>query len=875
MKYRIILLIAGILVFNGITKSQETNEMAKPEEFFGFIPGTDNMLFNYEKLIDYLKTLDEKSDRVKLVEIGHSPEGHPIYITLISSAGNIKNIDKLKEINETLTFSNNLTNEELIELTEQGKVFVLSTLSMHSNEVGPSQSAPLIAWKLATTTNKQKNNWLDKVVYMMVPCHNPDGMDKVVKHYYRYKNTKYDGARMPGVYHKYVGHDNNRDFVTLTQEDTKAISSLTSRDWFPQVMIEKHQMGSIGVRYFVPPNHDPIAENVDAPLWNWIRIFGANMAKDMTADSLYGVAQNYLFDNYWPGSTETCLWKNVISMLTEAASVKYATPVYIEEGEISVYGKGLSEHKKSVNMPALWKGGWWRLSDIVDYEISSTFSMLKTAALHKNDILKFRYKICRSEEKKGRETAPYYYILPQKQHDLSELAALVNLLREHGIKVYTLKENTTISKRNFEKGDIVVPLAQAFRPFIKEVMEKQAFPERHYTPNGNLIKPYDITSWSLPLHKGLESVEINTKPQNIDSKIELLNKELKFNDNEDYNKPFYILNCNYNETYKKVFALLNKNIPLKRINDNIKIGEQTIPKGSFIVETNEKNKNLAIEILKQGKTVALPIETTNVASSTLSLPNIALVESWFHDMDAGWTRFIFDEYNIQYQIIRPPDFESAELSKFDVIVFPDERKDILKYGKFEIKDKQYNLSNYPPEYTKGMGEKGLQKLMNYIDRGGKVVSWAASAELFFGVQKIPLGKDKFEEFQLPIKTIHKELSAKGLYCPGSFVEVKLKENHQLTYGMQAKIGVFYRGAPVFVTNIPDFDMDRRIIGQFPEKKILMSGFCQNEELLSKRAAMVWVKKGKGQIVFFSFNPVFRASTPATYKLVFNSLFSNF
>jgi len=76
-------------------------------------------------------------------------------------------------------------------------------------------------------------------------------------------------------------------------------------------------------------------------------------------DGLTGISQHYLFDDYWPGSTETCLWKNVIGMLSEAASVKYAKPIYVEPNELKGYGKGLADYKKSINMPLPWPGGWW------------------------------------------------------------------------------------------------------------------------------------------------------------------------------------------------------------------------------------------------------------------------------------------------------------------------------------------------------------------------------------------------------------------------------------------------------------------------------------------------------------------------------------
>ncbi|MDQ1333029.1 MAG: hypothetical protein QG576_1064, partial [Bacteroidota bacterium] len=102
--------------------------------------------------------------------------------------------------------------------------------------------------------------------------------------------------------------------------------------------------------------------------------------------------------------------------------------------------------------------------------------------------------------------------------------------------------------------------------------------------------------------------------------------------------------------------------------------------------------------------------------------------------------------------------------------------------------------------------------------------------------------------------------------------LQLVQDHPLTYGMTAEVGVFYRGTPLFTTSIPRFDTDRRVIGVFPEKNILISGYCEKEEKMSDKAAMIWLKKGKGQLVLYAFNPQFRASTQATYKLLFNALF---
>ncbi len=846
-------------------------QLKTPKEFFGFEPGSDRNLFTYEQLIDYLKLVDKESSRVYLKDIGNSPEGRSMYIAFISRKENIYDLPKLKEINKKLALDPNLSEKDKAEMISQGKVFLLSTMSMHSTEVGPSQSVPLIAYDLATTSDSLKLKWLDDVVLMIVPCHNPDGMDMVVNHYLKYKGTKYEGSSMPGVYHKYVGHDNNRDFVTLTQEDTRAIASIYNLDWFPQVMIEKHQMGSTGVRYFVPPMHDPIAENVPAELWNWTNVFGSNMARDMTQEGCAGVTQHFLFDDYWPGSTETCIWKNVIGMLTEGASVKVATPIFVEPNELGVSGKGLSEYKKSINMTLPWEGGWWHLSDIVKYETVSLMSIVKTSSLHREDILKFRNQVCIDEVERGKTQAPYYYIMPASQHDPGELVKLVNLLREHGVSVYQLTKDITIKDHLYSANSIVVPLAQPFRPFIKEVMEDQEYPVRHYTPGGKVIKPYDIASWSLPLHFGVRADEIEVPLENLEESLQMIKESFNLNHMASMGEGWVLFPVERNESFLAAFKLIKEGVAVKRLKSDLQYGNSTFSKGSFVAEVNSKTENkinklvisLSVDPVGLGKNVEFQ-------STPVKMPRIALIETNFHDMDAGWTRYVFDSYQIPYKVVKPGDFAKTEfVEEFDVIVFPSSSKSILMEGKYGSAG-NYHITSYPPEFTKGIGKEGMKKLMDFIGKGGNIIAWGSSTELFKGALSIGEEPGK-EDFQLPFTDQSDQLSKQGLYIPGSLVRINITRDHPVTLGLEKEIGVFYRGKPVFRTSIPDFDMDRRVLGVTPEKEILKSGYIEKEELLANKSLMIWMRKDKAQFVFFAFNPQFRASTHVSYKLLFNSI----
>jgi hypothetical protein len=191
-------------------------------------------------------------------------------------------------------------------------------------------------------------------------------------------------------------------------------------------------------------------------------------------------------------------------------------------------------------------------------------------------------------------------------------------------------------------------------------------------------------------------------------------------------------------------------------------------------------------------------------------------------------------------------------------------------GKYKSEGQLY-LTEYPPEFAKGIGKEGMKPLLEFLESGGIILSWGESSDLFMGILSLERSKDKTEEFELPVKNIGAELRKKGFYSPNALLRLQLTPDHWLTYGMPEEIGVVSEGQPIFQTSPPIFDMDRRVLGKFPEKNILMSGYCEKQELVGNKPAMVWLKKGKGQLIFMGFNPQFRASTPGTYKLLFNSL----
>jgi len=841
-------------------------EVPDPSAFFGFEPGADRSLLDYGQLVDYLEAAADASPRVTVREIARTTLDRPMVLVFVSSEANIERLDELRAVNRRLALDPAIPEAERADLVERGRVFILGTLSMHSTEVAPAQSLPLLVHRLATAEDEETLGWLDNVVLMVVACLNPDGMDMVVEHYREELGTPYEGGSMPGLYHHYVGHDNNRDYVALNLAESRALNRVYSTEWFPQLHLDKHQMGRTGPRYFVPRYHDPIAENIDAKLWVWSDVFGSAMARAIGDAGLSGVASNWTFDEYWPGASTTDHWKGVISLLTEAASCRVATPVYVEPNERRVWGKGLSEYEKSVNMPDPWPGGWWRLGDIVDYELASWRGAIATAAMLREELLTFRNDLCREEVDRGRTEPPFYYVVPTDQHDVSTRDELVSLLLEHGVEVAELTGPTEIAGHRFAAGDVVVPLAQPFRPFVKEVMEAQRYPVRHYTPGGETIRPYDITSWSLPLHLGVTAIEVDVRSEELEGLLRPATAPAT--STPTVGAWGFALDPRDNATYAAIFEALGSGATVLRTSAPMTLDGVELPAGAFLVH---EPGDTVIEAVGTARAHALDTEP-EVDRRPLAQSRIALVESWFHHMDGGWTRLLFERNGIEYTLLRPGDIPDTDLAaRFDVVVFPAEDPDILREGKRKNGD-EYRISDYRPEYREGLGDDGMERIEAFLEAGGRIVAWGESTGLFLEPFTFGEGDDALE-LELPVRDDSETLDDRGLRVPGSMLAVELLPDHPLTLGMPATTGVFSEGRPVLGTELPTLITDRRVIARFPDgdEDILLSGFAEKAELLAGRPALVWARAGRGQLVLFGFQPQFRASTPATSKLLFNAL----
>ena len=78
--------------------------------------------------------------------------------------------------------------------------------------------------------------------------------------------TPYEGTGPPELYHKYTGHDDNRDWYAFTQVETQITVDRVHNVWHPQIVHDIHQQGPYGSRLFLPPYMQPVEPNVPRQL---------------------------------------------------------------------------------------------------------------------------------------------------------------------------------------------------------------------------------------------------------------------------------------------------------------------------------------------------------------------------------------------------------------------------------------------------------------------------------------------------------------------------------------------------------------------------------------------------------------------------------
>lgn len=483
-------LLITILLFTFVAAAQKS-EIPAPKDVLGFTPGDDRKLASWAQTIEYFKKLDAASDRVQFQEIGKSTNGNPFVYAAISSAENLKNLKKYIEINNKLADprlikSNDKTAQNLIK---QGKTFVVITCGIHSTEVGSHHSSFLIAEKLARAEDAETRKILENTIVILVPSLNPDGVDIVKNWYDKTLGTKFEGTEPPELYHKYVGHDNNRDWYAFTQIETQLTVDKIHNVFRPQIVHDIHQQGANGARLFLPPYHVPVEPNVPNEIVEGYSELGNFMANDLRTKNFQGITTDSTYDAWTPARAYSH-YHGGVRILSETASARLATPVNIKFEDLR-FGLGYDSKKESANFSPVWKGGEWKMRDITNYMTTAAFSLLKHSSDNREKWLSRFYEIGKEAIRPRKSGELFAYIIDEDYSDLTNILerAKVELKKVDLIKIDNKTEN---------RNAFVVEMAQPYGAFAKAILERQVYPNLK-DEKGNPTPPYDVTAHTLSL----------------------------------------------------------------------------------------------------------------------------------------------------------------------------------------------------------------------------------------------------------------------------------------------------------------------------------------------------------------------------------------
>jgi len=709
-------------------------QIPTPESHFGHPIGVDRELLDWDKVVSYFQALAKTSDKVRVKELGKTAEGRPFIAATISSAATLRNLDRYQAIQAKLADPRKTPSEEAEKLIAEGKIVVLITCSIHSTEVASTHTAIQFAYNLITQDKPKFRAILDNVIILLVPSQNPDGVDIVTRWYRKTLGTPFEGTQPPELYHKYVGHDNNRDWYIFSQPETRHTISQLQNVWHPQIVYDVHQQGPFASRIFFPPWMNPVDPNIDAIITEECNFIGTGMAVDLVAAGKKGVVINALYD-FWTPSRHYQAYHAGMRLLSESASARLASPIVVKPEQIQATGLGYNPRERSWNYLEPWEGGTWRLRDIIDYQLIAFESVLYQAATRRGDLIRNFYEVGRRAIARP---SPYAFVIPRAQADPGAARKMLELLNFGQVEIERATAAFDSGGKRYAEGSYVVRMQQPYSSYAKTLLERQHYPDLRLYPGGPPQRPYDVTAQTLPLLMGVETDTVE-KSFNVPTMI-----ATKF-DFDLPNPPSGTLAASDTDSWRAVNRLWATDAHVWRDTSNGNFFPARPPSGN------------AMEITR---------------------PHIGLYKSYLAAMDEGWTRWLLENFGFAYQNIVNGQIEAGELrQQFDAIVFPDQPAGQITEG--------YAAGSMPDEYVGGLDAKAAANLKKFAEEGGTLVFLNHSTEY------------ALEALGINAKNVVKGVSAQNFYSPGSLLNVTLDTHDPLAYGLPEDITIWSEGSPAW------------------------------------------------------------------------------
>lgn len=831
------------------------SQVPTPESVIGWRPGADYKLADYGQISEYFHQLDAASDRMMLTEIGTTAEGRPMLLAIISSEENMRQLDRWKDIARRLAMADGLTDAEARTLAREGRAIVWIDGGLHATEVAHAQHTSLLAYHLVSSEDDEVRRIRDNTVVLLMPVMNPDGLEIVTRWYRQNLGTAFETAPLPELYHKYVGHDNNRDWFMILQPETRAVTYQLWHEWFPQIVYNHHQTGPFPSRIFIPPFKDPMNPNIPPLVMRGINLVGSAMGLRFAQEGKPGAISRASYTVWWNGGMRTApYFHNQVGILTETNLYRYATPHYYEPSELPTnFREGMSTSDPGVFYPNPWKGGWWRVGDAVEYMLTGSMAVAKIGADLKEDWLYNIYLMGSRAIERGRAGRPFAYVIPPTQWDEGEAVELVNVLRRGGVEIHRARRSFRAGGTEYPAQSFIAFAAQPFRAHLVDLMEPQEYPDRRVFPGGPPDPPYDLTGWTLPAQMGVTVHRIDDPFEASTERVETLTVATAPGTVRG-NGPIYLLGPNENASVHAVNKLLTQNVRISRATAAFDADGRRWPAGTFLVRGNP---GALSGVAQETGVDFLGVSGVDVDASPMTRPRVGLYKSWVSNMDEGWTRWILENYEFDFVTLSDADLR-GDLSGFHAIVLPDQDAERIMGG--------HVAGTMPEQYTGGVGPEGAANLKRFVEGGGTLVAMDHATDF------------AIDQLGLPVRNVIRNLDETQFYIPGSLIGIDVENADPIGFGVQPKASAFFVESQAYSVIPPASEGDKAaqrnvdVVARYASENLLVSGWeLGAARHLAGRAAVVRVPSGRGHVVLIGFRSQFRGQPRGTFKFLFNSI----
>lgn len=847
------------------------NNIPAPEQFLGYPIGS--FFTRHDNVVAYFKELAKTSNRVHVQVIGKTNENRDQVIITITSPENYNRLEEIRQ--EHLS----QVDPSKPALGSNSPAIVLLGYGVHGNETSSTEASLLAGYYLAASQNPEVLNWLKEAVIFIDPSLNPDGRDRAANWFNAYHSDppvadpldKEHLEQWPAGRTNHYFTDLNRDWLSLVQVESRNRVKFF-HEWYPNVQIDFHEQGTNATYYFEPSPASHYSPIIPKFLYDEVIALSKYNAQALdNIGSLYFTKEGY--DNLSPiyGSTYPKFYGAVAATYEQSSS------------------RGIQQESSN---------GLLTFQFTIRNHLTTSFSTIRGAVAEKANFFKAQKEFFKYALNEGEKSPVKAYVFGDSA-DVNLTQKFLSLLLQHHIRVYELNSNVNAGGKTFTKGKAyVVPSAQPNYLIVHSLFEDNILDDSIYYDNTawNIIEAYGLKYGKITgsFTRGAEVTALNIPAGNIEGGLS--------------NYAYVAGSTDYNTT-KALYSLLDKNvlvkIAAKPFTVNTASGIKNYGYGSLVVPVAGQNisPDSLFNVLKEvtaathinfaavstGYSAAgIDLGSSNIRAARKPAVAIAFGQG-ITSSEAGETWFLLSsQLNLPATKLDLSSFQRASLNRYNVIILPG--------GSYNTLEKET-----------------VEKLKAWVSDGGTLITfqsasaWAIQqnivketlkAAAFTGrggelpVQPTPQAGPRGRQQNKPdtaAASAVAEQSSEKQFNADARLDAARRENvegakrvngavfisdldttHPLAYGITSrKLYINKNGSTILLPSADKY----ATVAQYSSKPFV-NGYAPKASIegVANSAAIISTSNGRGNVVLFADDPVYRGYWLGTGRILLNALF---